>query len=114
MSFSDHQFQPGREKTGGRKLGTRNKIGEAFLKDLLAEWEKSGPETLRILAKENPEALAKLTAALLPKQYDDELPPVVRIITGVPRGDEMPEPVVLPALPQVLVPQIPVTPRKDD
>jgi hypothetical protein len=34
----DHLFQPGREKTGGRKLGVRNKLSERFLRDLHAEW----------------------------------------------------------------------------
>ena len=52
----DHLFQPGREKTGGRKLGVRNKLSERFLRDLHSEWERSGEATLKILAKENPEA----------------------------------------------------------
>ena len=75
MGIEQYQFQPGREKTGGRKPGVRNRISQRFLEDLQAEWEKSGADTLKILAKENPEALAKLTAGLLPKQFDDEMPP---------------------------------------
>jgi hypothetical protein len=45
-------FEPGREKTDGRKLGVRNKLSERFLKDLHDEWERSGQDTLKILAKE--------------------------------------------------------------
>jgi hypothetical protein len=80
-------FEPGREKTGGRKLGIRNKLSERFLKDLHEEWERSGQDTLKILAKENPEAFARLAVGILPREFEG-LPPPVQIITGVVRGDE--------------------------
>jgi hypothetical protein len=83
-----YQFQKGMEKTGGRARGTRNKISEAFLKDLHDEWQRSGQATLRILAVEQPAAFAHLVAKILPQAFDDEFPAVVRIITGVPRHDE--------------------------
>ena len=114
MTFEDYQFQKGREKTGGRRQGVRNKISEAFLKDLAAEWEKSGPETLKILAKENPEALAKLTAGLLPEQFDDEMPAIIRIVTGVPRGDEVPPLITVPQIPLATPKELAGVPRKDD
>jgi hypothetical protein len=85
-------FEPGRQKTGGRAKGVRNKISEAFLKDLHAEWERSGAATLKILAVENPAALAHLVAKVLPTAFDDDHPAVVRIITGVPRAGEIYEP----------------------
>jgi hypothetical protein len=87
MMADDHLFQPGREKTGGRKLGVRNKLSERFLKDLHDEWERSGQDTLKILAKENPEAFARLAVGILPREFEG-LPPAVQIITGVVRGDE--------------------------
>jgi hypothetical protein len=80
-------FEPGREKTGGRKLGVRNKLSERFLKDLHDEWERSGQDTLKILAKENPEAFARLAVGILPREFEG-LPPAVQIITFVVRGDE--------------------------
>ena len=83
-----YQFQKGMEKTGGRAKGTRNKISEAFLKDLHAEWERSGQATLKILAVEQPAAFAHLVAKVLPQAFDDEMPAVIRIITGVPRAGE--------------------------
>jgi len=89
---SDHltkfQFQKGMAKTGGRQKGTRNKLSEAFLRDLHAEWERSGQATLKILAVEQPAALAALVAKVLPVAFDDELPQTIRIITGVPRAGE--------------------------
>jgi hypothetical protein len=99
-------FEPGREKTGGRKLGVRNKLSERFLKDLHAEWERSGEATLKILAKENPEAFARLAVGVLPKEFEG-LPPPVTIITGVSRGDEVgavrtPS---LPVAPPIALPQ---------
>ena len=89
-------FEPGREKTGGRQKGTRNKISEAFLKDLHTEWERSGPAVLKILAVENPGVFAGLVAKVLPTAFDDEYPTRITIVTGVPRvGDPSPPPGIL-------------------
>jgi hypothetical protein len=63
-------FEKGRAKTGGRLKGSRNVIGEAFLKDLAAEWEVSGSAALKIMAKEDPSGFVKVTAALLPKEFE--------------------------------------------
>jgi hypothetical protein len=62
-------FELGRAKSGGRLKGSRNKISEAFLKDLAAEWEVSGPAALKCMAKEDPSGFVKVTAALLPKEF---------------------------------------------
>jgi hypothetical protein len=69
MSFGK-PFLPGRPKTAGRVKGSRNKISEAFLRDLAAEWEVSGPDALKIMAKEDPSGFVKVTAALLPKEFE--------------------------------------------
>jgi len=63
-------FLPGRLKTGGRIKGSRNKISEAFLKDLAAEWEVSGPAALKVMSKEEPGNFVKVVAALLPKEFE--------------------------------------------
>ena len=63
-------FERGRPKTGGRIKGSRNKISEAFLKDLAAEWEASGPAALKVMAKEEPGNFVKVVAALLPKEFE--------------------------------------------
>jgi hypothetical protein len=83
-----YQFQKGMEKIGGRQKGVRNKLSEAFLKDLHAEWERSGAGVLKILAVENPAALAALVAKTMPQAFDDEHPATLHIITGVPRRGE--------------------------
>ena len=106
-----YQFQKGMEKTGGRAKGTRNKISEAFLKDLHAEWERSGQATLKILAVEQPAAFAHLVAKVLPQAFDDEMPAVIRIITGVPRAGEIEHyPNRAPQIPAV----VPALAPKDD
>jgi len=69
MSFGK-PFEPGRAKTGGRVKGSRNLISEAFLKDLAAEWQESGPSALKIMAKTDPSGFVKVTAALLPKEFE--------------------------------------------
>jgi len=102
-----YQFQKGMEKTGGRAKGTRNKISEAFLKDLHAEWERSGQATLKILAVEQPAAFAHLVAKVLPQAFDDEMPAVIRIITGVPRAGEIEHyPNRAPQIPPAAVPSL--------
>jgi hypothetical protein len=63
-------FQKGMAKIGGRVKGSRNKISEAFLKDLAAEWEVSGPDALKVMAKEEPGNFVKVVAALLPKEFE--------------------------------------------
>ena len=63
-------FEVGRRKTGGRIKGSRNKISEAFLKDLAAEWEVSGAAALKVMAKEDPSNFVRVTAALLPKEFE--------------------------------------------
>jgi hypothetical protein len=63
-------FEPGRAKTGGRVKGTKNLISEAFLKDLKAEWEVSGPAALKVMAKTDCSGFVKVYASLLPKEFE--------------------------------------------
>jgi hypothetical protein len=55
---------------GGRPKGSRNRLGEAFLSDLQAEWEKSGVEALRKVAETDPVSFVKVVASLLPREID--------------------------------------------
>ena len=98
MGIEDFQFKKGMEKVpgSGRKVGTRNKLSEAFLRDLHSEWERSGPTALKVLAVENPEALAKLAAGLLPKHQEIEMPSLIVVRTGVPRNEDS----IVPAKPR--------------
>jgi hypothetical protein len=58
---------------GGRKVGSRNRLGEQFVADLLVEWKRSGPECLRRLASENPAAFVRAVGNVLPAQLKAEL-----------------------------------------
>ena len=96
-------FEPGREKTGGRKLGVRNKLSERFLKDLHDEWERSGSASLKILAKEDPATFAKLALGILPKEFTGESGVTVHhIVTGVPRHSDDGVTPTMAAVPQLL------------
>ena len=99
-----YQFQKGMEKIGGRGKGTRNKLSEAFLKDLHAEWERSGVATLKILAVENPGMFAALVAKVLPTAFDDEHPATLHIVTGVVRAHEVGPPQIPGPVPAIAPP----------
>jgi hypothetical protein len=58
---------------GGRPRGSRARLGEAFLADLHAEWEKSGAEALGKCAENEPAQFCKIVANLLPKEIDAQL-----------------------------------------
>lgn len=51
----------------GRPKGSRHKLSEAFLADMLTVWEESGRDIIRRLAAEQPLEYLKLMASLLPK-----------------------------------------------
>ena len=108
-----YQFQKGMEKIGGRQKGVRNKLSEAFLKDLHAEWERSGAGVLKILAVENPAALAALVAKTMPQAFDDEHPATLHIVTGVVRHSDIEHyQNRAPQIPAAAVPAL--APREDE
>ena len=97
MSGIGKPFVKGMAKLGGRVKGSRNKISEAFLRDLAAEWEVSGPDALKVMAKEEPGNFVKVVAALLPKEFeisdsrlkdmdDDELDLLINEVRARVRG----------------------------
>jgi hypothetical protein len=101
------EFQKGMAKTAGRQKGTRNKLSEAFLRDLHAEWERSGAATLKILAIENPAAFATIVAKTIPQAFDADAPAVLHIVTGVVRHGETDHyPDRTPQIPAAAVPAI--------
>src|SRR5262249_54082427 len=66
-----NEFQKGRTKTGGRQVGSRNKLANSFLEAMLNEFEQFGAETIRIVRLEHPEKwLLQGVAALLPKEFE--------------------------------------------
>lgn len=63
----EHQFKPGNP---GRPKGSRNKLGEAFLADMLADWEVHGIATIEKVRAEKPDQYLKVVASILPKELN--------------------------------------------
>jgi hypothetical protein len=87
IGLKDHEFKKGAPKvTGsGRRTGSRNKLSAAFLEAFAADFEQHGAETIKIVRMERPSEYLKVAAYLMPKAFDDEMPPILHIVTGVPR-----------------------------
>ena len=94
-------FEKGREKTGGRKPGARNRLSHAFLDAFAEDFEKHGIEVIKIVRMERPAEYLKVASFLMPKAYDDEHPPVLHIVTGVPRAGEDYQPPGPPRSPEI-------------
>jgi len=63
----EHQFQPGNK---GRVKGSRNKLGEAFIEDLQAAWEKHGMAAIEATIKNQPAQFLKVIVRVLPKDLN--------------------------------------------
>jgi len=63
-------FEKGRQKTGGRAKGARNKLSQAFLEAFTADFEKHGAEVIRIVRMEKPHEYLKTAAYLMPKEFE--------------------------------------------
>ena len=70
MPSSDTQFKKGHTKTGGRKRGAKNKLTQAYLRDLHEIYLDGGKEKLKQALDERPDGFIKLVAALVPKDLD--------------------------------------------
>lgn len=66
----EHQFKPGNP---GRPKGARNKLGEAFIEDLLHSWEAQGPSVIQRVIEEKPDQYLKVVASLMPKDLNVNL-----------------------------------------
>lgn len=64
------RFLPGNSGFGGRPRGSRNKLGEQFITDLRDAWAEHGPDVIARVARDDPAALLKVIASLMPKTID--------------------------------------------
>ena len=68
MSSEDTQFKPGQSgNPKGREKGSRNKLGEAWLKAMSDDFSKYGMESIERLRKDNPAMYNSLIVKLMPK-----------------------------------------------
>ena len=64
-------FKPGQSgNPAGRPKGTRNKVTEAFLRDLKSTWDEFGVEALKIMAQKNPAEFVRVVAKLVPRDVN--------------------------------------------
>jgi hypothetical protein len=80
MSEKDNALAPARNEKGqfilgsigigGRPVGARNKLGEAFIQALHDSFNEHGPETIEQVRTEKPDQYLKVIASLLPKDVN--------------------------------------------
>jgi hypothetical protein len=63
----EYRFKPGQ---GGRRRGSRNKLGEDFIQALSEDFERHGAKVIERVRIEKPEAYIKVVASLLPKDFN--------------------------------------------
>lgn len=62
-------FQPGvSANPAGRPKGSRNKLGEAFVQALQADFEAHGADSIKLVRVERPHEYLKVIASILPKE----------------------------------------------
>lgn len=65
------RFQPGQSgNPAGRPKGSRNKLSEAVICDILQDWEMHGMKAIEETRKNNPAQYLRVVAALIPKEFE--------------------------------------------
>jgi len=70
-TYKPWQFKPGEVRNpAGRPKGTRNKLGEAFIKAMHEDFEAHGPKVIETVRTEKPDQYLKVIASILPKELN--------------------------------------------
>jgi hypothetical protein len=69
------RFLAGNSGNGGRKKGSRSKLGEVFLADLYADWENNGKAAIEKVRTDKPDVYLKVVASILPKDINVSMDP---------------------------------------
>jgi hypothetical protein len=67
------RFVAGNSGNGGRRPGSRNRLGEKLLSDLADGWETHGKDALIACAEQEPGRFAQICVGLLPKETTIDL-----------------------------------------
>ena len=67
------RFVSGNNGGPGRKLGSRNRHGETFLRAFAEDFQRFGPEVIAKVRVEQPAVYLKIASDLLPKELQVEL-----------------------------------------
>lgn len=79
MSDDEERLAPAKDEKGrfvtgniggGRPKGSRNKLGEAFLDDMFADWQEHGKAAIAAVRQDKPEQYVKVVAMILPKELN--------------------------------------------
>lgn len=63
------KWKPGQSANpAGRPKGSRNKLAETFLADVLTEWDAHGAVAISDMREKNPGDFVKMVAGLMPKE----------------------------------------------
>lgn len=66
-----HLWKPGQcGNPNGRPKGSRNKLSDAFIRDLFADWSMAGPSAIQACRLEDPSAYLRVVASLVPKEFN--------------------------------------------
>jgi hypothetical protein len=68
------EFLRGREKTGGRRTGSRHRISTALIEAFAEDFETHGAEVIRITRVEKPVEYLKVAVALIPQKIELDEP----------------------------------------
>ena len=67
------KFKPGQSgNPAGRPKGARSKLGEAFIKAMLEDFEQHGILAVQTVRSEKPDQYLKVIASILPKEITGE------------------------------------------
>jgi hypothetical protein len=69
------RFLPGNPyaATAGRAKGVRDRLSQAFLRDMLADWDEHGRDVIARVRAEKPERYLQLVAQIVPREVKAEV-----------------------------------------
>ena len=63
-------FEKGRQKTGGRVKGSRNRIAYKLIEALEKDFEEHGEQAIKIARIERPVEYLRIIASVIPKEFE--------------------------------------------